>query len=156
MLLSSKQIKQIARWFTNLSKRKYISLLPTLHENAFSSISCLSCAACCKSYSPRFKTPDIKRISKHLKCKESIFINTYLILDEEGDFVAKSLPCPFLNNNNHCSIYSVRPSDCQRFPYTDEDTFLHRAHITLKNASFCPAVVHVLKQIEQIENSSIS
>src|SRR3954471_14748875 len=56
-----------------------------LHEEAFEKIDCLSCAACCKTYSPRFKPPDIKRISKHLRMRETDFIETYLRIDSEGD-----------------------------------------------------------------------
>jgi Fe-S-cluster containining protein len=125
--------------------------LPDLHEEAFSKIDCLQCAACCKNYSPRFKTPDIKRISKHLKMKESVFIETYLRLDEEGDYVVKQTPCAFLGADNFCSIYEVRPSDCERFPYTDEDVMLKRPPLTLKNSTFCPAVYYVLERLLQNE-----
>lgn len=127
-----------------------LKLLPTLHEEAFNKIDCLQCAACCKNYSPRFKTTDIKRISKHLKLRESVFIDTYLQLDSEGDYVTKHSPCPFLGSNNFCSIYEQRPSDCKRFPYTDEDVLLKRQNITLKNATFCPAVFYVLEQLTKV------
>jgi Fe-S-cluster containining protein len=118
-----------------------------LHEEAFSKVDCLQCANCCKNYSPRFKTPDIKRISKHLRMKESVFIETYLRLDEEGDYVVKQSPCPFLGADNYCSVYEVRPSDCERFPYTDEDVILKRMNLTLKNSTFCPAVYYVLERL---------
>lgn len=124
--------------------KKAIALLPELHNEAFRKIDCLDCAACCKNYSPRFKTPDIKRIAKHLKLKEGVFIENYLRLDEDGDYVTKQSPCPFLGSDNACSIYEARPSDCSRFPYTDEDTLLKRKKITIKNATFCPAVSFVL------------
>ncbi len=38
--------------------------LPALHEEAIEKIDCLECANCCKHFSPRFKTPDVKRISQ--------------------------------------------------------------------------------------------
>ena len=128
-------------------KNDVLKQLPDLHEEAFSRIDCLQCANCCKNYSPRFKTPDIKRISKHLRMRESDFIETYLKVDEEGDFVAKTLPCPFLGADNYCSIYEQRPSDCHRFPYTDEDVLLKRQPLTLKNSSFCPIVYFVLEKL---------
>ena len=140
----SKQYKQLLQ---RADRRKVLKQLPDLHEEAFSKIDCLECAACCKNYSPRFKTPDIKRIAKHLKMKEGDFIATYLRLDEEGDYVAKSKPCPFLGDDNACGIYDQRPSDCHRFPYTDEDVLLDRPVITLKNATFCPAVYYVLERL---------
>jgi len=143
--------KQYKQFLKRAEPRKVIKQLPALHEEAFSKINCLDCAACCKNYSPRFKTPDIKRISKHLKMRESVFIETYLKLDEEGDYVAKTTPCPFLGTDNFCSIYEVRPSDCERFPYTDEDVIVRRQSLTLKNASFCPIVFYVLEKLIEVK-----
>lgn len=144
---SKEHEKLYKNWLGRADKNKVLKVLPDLHEEAFEKIDCLTCANCCKNYSPRFKTPDIKRISKHLNMKESSFIDTYLSLDSEGDYVVKSTPCPFLGEDNFCSIYDKRPSDCQRFPYTDEDVLLKRPAITLKNASFCPAVYFVLEKL---------
>lgn len=144
---SAERQKDYARFLQKADKKKVLKQLPDLHEEAFSKINCLDCAACCKNYSPRFKMPDIKRISKYLKMKETAFMDKYLIQDKEGDYVANSKPCPFLGSDNFCSIYEVRPSDCVRFPYTDEDVLLKRPAITLKNSSFCPAVYFVLEHL---------
>lgn len=127
------------------ARNAVLERLPELHAEAFGHIDCLQCANCCKHYSPRFKTPDIKRISRHLKLRESEFIERYLRLDEEGDYVVKSTPCPFLGADNRCGIYDVRPSDCERFPYTNEDVLVRRPALTLKNSSFCPIVYYVLE-----------
>lgn len=126
-------------------KNKMLKALPNLHEQAFSKIDCLSCANCCKNYSPRFKQPDIKRIAKRLKIKEGELVNRYLVLDKEGDYVVQHSPCPFLGQDNYCSIYEDRPSDCQRYPYTDEDVFYKRAALTLKNTTVCPAAFVVIE-----------
>ncbi len=139
--------KEYRRFLEKGDRNKALRRLPALHEEAFSKINCLDCAACCKNYSPRFKMPDIKRISKHLKMKEGDFIEKYLRLDEDGDYVVTTKPCPFLGADNFCSIYEARPSDCARFPYTDEDVLLKRTAITLKNSSFCPAVYYVLEKL---------
>ncbi len=144
---SESQQKVYRNFLQRADKNKVLKKLPSLHEEAFSKIDCLQCAACCKNYSPRFKTPDIKRISKYLGMKESVFIDTYLTLDLEGDYVVKSSPCPFLGADNYCDIYDQRPSDCHRFPYTDEDVLLKRPAITLKNSTFCPAVHFVLEKL---------
>ncbi|KIC93073.1 YkgJ family cysteine cluster protein [Flavihumibacter solisilvae] len=148
---SKERQKHYKQLLQTVNRQKTYEQLPELHEEAFSHINCLDCAACCKNYSPRFKTTDIKRISRHLKMKESVFIDTYLRLDEDGDYVTKSKPCPFLGADNACSIYDERPSDCARFPYTDEDVLLKRPAITLMNSSFCPAVYYVLEKISQIK-----
>lgn len=144
--------KKYKQYLKKPDKNKALKLLPELHEEAFQNINCLECAACCKNYSPRFKVPDIKRIARFLKMKESAFIEKYLILDNEGDFVVRSRPCPFLGSDNLCSIYDARPSDCARFPYTNEDVLIKRPAITLKNSTFCPITYFVLeKLIEQLK-----
>lgn len=147
---SAENQKKYKKFLERADKNKVLKLLPEVHEEAVEKIDCLDCAACCKNYSPRFKTPDIKRISKHLDLKEGVFIDKYLVLDEDGDYVVKSKPCPFLGDDNYCSIYEQRPSDCSRFPYTDEDVIIKRSKLTLKNSTFCPIVYHVLERLSQI------
>src|SRR5436190_20190000 len=96
--------KQYSQFLKKANKTKVLRQLPGLHEEAFQNINCLDCAACCKNYSPRFKGPDIKRISRHLNIKEGEFKEKYLVVDEDGDYVVKSKPCPFLGADNFCSI----------------------------------------------------
>ncbi|MDE3214166.1 MAG: YkgJ family cysteine cluster protein [Bacteroidota bacterium] len=145
---AAQNLKNYQSFLKKADKNKILKKLPELHEEAFEKVNCLNCANCCRHYSPRFKTPDIKRISKHLRIKEGAFIESYLRLDEDGDYVVRSTPCPFLQPDNKCSIYEHRPSDCQRFPYTDEDVLFKRPAITLKNVTFCPIVFYVLEKLK--------
>lgn len=147
---SAGQQKAYKQLIKTANQQKVLKLLPELHEEAFTKVNCLECANCCRNYSPRFKTPDIKRISRHLGMKEGVFIENYLRLDEDGDYVVKSSPCPFLGSDNFCGIYDVRPSDCARYPYTDEDVLLKRPQLTLKNSMVCPAVHYVLERLIEI------
>ncbi len=144
---SAENQKEYKQFLQRTDKNIVLMALPKLHEEAFEKIDCLKCGNCCKGYSPRFKTPDIKRIAKALKMKEGDFIETYLRLDEEGDYVTNKIPCPFLGANNYCTIYENRPGDCVRFPYTDEDVIVKRQSLTLKNSSFCPIVFYVLEKL---------
>lgn len=148
---SGERQKLYKQYLQKADKNTVLKQLPDLHEEAFAKIDCLQCANCCKNYSPRFKTPDVKRIAKHLRMKESVFIDTYLKVDEEGDFVVKSTPCPFLGADNYCGIYDQRPSDCHRFPYTDEDVFIKRQTLTLKNSTFCPITYYVVEKLIEAE-----
>ncbi len=143
------QKKKYQSFLKRVNVRKVLKQLPELHEKAFSQINCLDCAACCKNYSPRFKGPDIRRIAPKLGLKDTEFIAKYLFADEDGDYVLKTKPCSFLGADNKCSIYEYRPSDCSRFPYTDEDVLLKKPAITLKNVEFCPAVYFVLEELVQ-------
>ena len=132
------------------NKRGMEKLLPPLHDEAFSKINCLNCANCCKTISPRFKTPDIVRISKYLGIKQSALIETYLRLDEDGDYVVKKSPCPFLEENNECRIYDARPGDCRKYPHTDSGEFFDYPNTTFQNSTTCPAVFYVLEKLKEI------
>ncbi len=130
---------------------KMLKALPNLHEEGFAKIDCLQCANCCKNHSPRFKQPDIRRIAKRLRIKEGDLVAQYLELDKEGDYVSRTRPCPFLAEDNTCNIYEDRPSDCARYPYTDEDVLLKRVQLTLKNATVCPITVTVLERLLEVK-----
>ena len=142
--------KQYKQFLNRADKNKVLKALPELHEEAFSKVDCLQCANCCKNYSPRFKTPDIKRIAKYLKMKEGDLINAYLYVDSEGDYVLRSKPCPFLGADNFCSIYEARPRDCSNYPYTDSGEFFERPKITFQNSTTCPAVFYILEKLKEV------
>jgi uncharacterized protein len=146
---SAEHQKQYKQYLQKADKKKVLRLLPDLHEDAFRRVDCTQCANCCKHYSPRLKGPDIKRIARFLDMKEGELTDKYLRQDEDGDWVARSAPCPFLGTDNLCRIYEARPSDCRRFPYTDEDVLLKRPSLTQKNSTFCPIVYLVLEKLIQ-------
>jgi len=150
--LDAEKKKKANRQFLDKAKRlKGVEKhLPDLHDEAFSKIDCLSCANCCKTISPRFKSPDIVRISKYLGMKQGEMIERYLRLDEDGDYVVKRSPCPFLQADNACQIYDVRPRDCAKYPYTDSGDFFEYTNTTYHNTTTCPAVYYVLEKLRNI------
>ncbi len=139
-------------WLKRAKQKKGLEKqLPDLHDAAFEKIDCLDCGNCCRSISPRFKTPDIKRIAKFLGMKESAMIAEYLLLDQDGDYVIKKSPCLFLSDDNTCQIYEVRPGDCANYPYTDSGDFFKYPNTTLLNTSICPAVNEVLEKLRAVK-----
>lgn len=120
-----------------------------LHREAFEKIDCLECANCCKSISPIVTDKDIQRIAKHLKTKPSLFVDKYLLLDEENDYVFKQQPCPLLGADNYCSIYAVRPKACAEYPHTDRNKFHQLLPLSLKNTIVCPAVFEVFEGLNK-------
>jgi Fe-S-cluster containining protein len=114
------------------------------HNNVFEKIDCLSCSNCCRSLGPRIIEKDIGRISKYSKMKSSAFIQTYLRVDEDGDYVFKQMPCPFLEADNSCRIYENRPKACREYPHTNRKKFYQILDLTFKNSYVCPAVIEIL------------
>ena len=123
------------------------AIMEKLHEEEFKKSDCLQCANCCKTTSPIFTKKDIERISKSFRIKTRQFIDTYLNLDEDQDYVLKSSPCTFLADDNTCNIYDVRPKACQEYPHTNRKSFEKISDLTLKNVAICPATFNIVEAL---------
>lgn len=138
--------------FAKLKKSKpkeLDSVMQDLHDEAFEEINCLQCANCCKTTSPIFYQKDIERIAKYLKLKPSEFIDKYLHIDEDKDYVLNVAPCPFLDADNYCSVYEHRPTACREYPHTDRKRFYQILDLTLANTAICPAVFKIIEKLKE-------
>ncbi|MBP1839533.1 YkgJ family cysteine cluster protein [Formosa algae] len=124
-------------------------IMQELHEAEFNRTDCLECANCCKTTGPLFTDKDVERISKHFKMKPQRFIDQFLRVDEENDYVLQSVPCTFLGADNYCSIYDVRPKACREFPHTDRKKFQQISNLTLKNVAICPAAFNIVEAMKK-------
>ncbi|NRA94066.1 MAG: YkgJ family cysteine cluster protein [Psychroserpens sp.] len=144
--------KENKAFFSKLKKKppkKLDYLMQELHEEEFKRTDCLECANCCKTTGPLFTTKDIERISKFFKLKPQTFIEKYLRIDEENDYVLQSVPCTFLGPDNYCSIYEVRPKACREFPHTDRKKFHQISNLTMKNVAICPAAFNIVEAMKK-------
>ncbi len=139
------------KYFAKLKKkqRKRLDLLMNeIHDEEFERTDCLTCANCCKTTSPIFTEKDISRISKHLKMKDEKFIDLYLQRDTDDFMVLKTAPCTFLDQDNSCSIYDVRPKACSEYPHTNRKKFIKITDLTLQNTEVCPAVFNIVETLK--------
>jgi uncharacterized protein len=130
--------------------RKVDDVFHELHEEVFEEIDCLTCANCCKTTSPIFYQTDIERVAKSLKMKPGDFIEKYLRIDEDKDYVLKSSPCPFLDSDNYCMVYDDRPKACREYPHTDRKKMVQITELTFKNTMVCPAVLEMVQRLKKI------
>jgi Fe-S-cluster containining protein len=140
------------KFFKNIKKRRFNELdqhIQALHEEVFDEIDCLECGNCCRSLGPRITDRDIERLAGTLHIKEQELITKYLRIDEDGDYVFQSMPCPFLGTDNFCSVYKSRPKACREYPHTDRKKFMQIHALTIKNAETCPAVYRILEQLKE-------
>jgi Fe-S-cluster containining protein len=140
------------KFFTKLKKKPPKDLdyvMQELHEAEFERTDCLTCANCCKTTGPLFTNTDIERIAKYFRMKPSQFIDQFLRIDEENDYVLQSVPCTFLGADNYCSIYEVRPKACREFPHTDRKKFQQISNLTLKNVAICPAAFNIVEEMKK-------
>ncbi len=143
---------QNKRLLLQLKKKKEGALdrqINELDKKAFQTIDCLTCANCCKTTGPLFTDKDIVRIAKHLRLKPGKFVENYLRIDEDNDYVLQQLPCPFLDHENYCTIYNVRPKACAEYPHTQMRGQKKMLPLMLKNAEICPAVENILTELKK-------
>ncbi|MFM9004712.1 MAG: YkgJ family cysteine cluster protein [Flavobacteriales bacterium] len=138
--------QQLKKW--NKQKPKDLDTrFHTAHQKEFSRRDCLTCANCCKTTSPIFRQPDIRRMAKALRLKESHLVNQYLKLDEDGDYVLKNAPCFNLLADNTCAVYEERPLACREYPHTDRKNMYQIMDLTAQNTLLCPAVASIVEKI---------
>ncbi|QWX84328.1 YkgJ family cysteine cluster protein [Cellulophaga sp. HaHaR_3_176] len=140
------------KFFAKLKKKPPKNLdytMQELHEDEFERTDCLTCANCCKTTGPLFTNSDVERIAKSFRQKPQQFIEQYLRIDEENDYVLQQVPCTFLDADNYCSIYDVRPKACREFPHTDRKKFQQISNLTIKNVAICPAAFNIVEEMKK-------
>lgn len=147
--------KKESSWLKFLSRnRKKIEAsdlkIQALHGEISDRTNCLECANCCRSLGPRITDKDVEKMGKALRMKPVDVVSRYLRVDEDGDMVFRSMPCPFLGDDNYCAIYESRPKACREYPHTDRKKFFQIYKLSVKNASTCPIVYEVMEGIQEL------
>ena len=143
--------KENKKFFKRLKKVKpklLDKIIHPIHLEVFECTDCLKCANCCTTTGPLFTDKDISRIAKYLRIKPSEFVDIYLKIDEDNDYVLQSVPCTFLGEDNCCSIYEVRPKACRGYPHTDRIKQYQLLQLTNKNLDICPAVFQIVERLK--------
>lgn len=151
-LEAKKAEKENRLFFKKLKNKRPKNLDNIVHrldEEFFGNFDCLSCANCCKILGPRITQKDIERISRFLKIREAEFVKKYLRIDQDNDYVFKQMPCPFLDAENYCIIYSHRPKACKDYPHTSQRRFYQILDETLENTKICPAVYEIIENLKR-------
>jgi Fe-S-cluster containining protein len=144
--------KENITFFKKLRRKKPKGLdgvVQQIHDEVFDEIDCLKCANCCKTTGPLFTSQDIDRISRHFKMKSGDFIDQFLRIDEDNDYVLQQTPCHFLGADNYCSIYDIRPKACREYPHTDRKKIYQIGNLTVRNTEMCPAAFEVVERMKK-------
>jgi len=152
--VSKNKLKENKKFLQRLEKqdsRKVDDAFHQVHEDVFAETDCLTCANCCKTTSPIFYQTDIDRATRFMRMKPGDFIEKYLRIDEDNDYVLKSSPCAFLGADNYCSIYEARPKACREYPHTDRKKMVQIMDLTARNTLVCPAVLEMVERLQKIK-----
>lgn len=150
---AKKKAAENRKFLTGLKKkdpRQVDDAFHHVHEEVFQEVDCLTCANCCKTTSPIFYQNDIERVARALRMKPGDFVEKYLRIDEDKDYVLKSSPCPFLDEENYCRVYADRPKACREYPHTDRKRMVQITELTYKNTLVCPAVFEMVERLKKI------
>lgn len=151
-ILTNKSKAETKSLIKHLKKKKPKNLddaVHQMHDDFFATFNCLDCANCCKTIGPRLTDKDIDRLAKHLKMKPQAFIDQYVEVDEDNDFVFREHPCPFLLPDNYCMVYENRPKACRDYPHTDRKRFVQILDLSHKNCETCPVVYEIFERLKK-------
>ena len=119
--------------------------------------SCQRSGNCCKSHG-RYEfvylaDQDVQAIAAHLGLAESTFRRRHCAQDGGYTILKITEPdCPFLEADNSCSIYPVRPKQCATWPFWDENLVEENWKGPVKEC--CPGIdqgeLHSAEEAERI------
>lgn len=112
-------------------------------------VDCTTCANCCKTMTPTYNRADIVRISQHVRMSPKDFKEKWLMKEDNGDWVNKLQPCQFLQPDNRCGIYEVRPLDCAEFPHHNKKPFDEYNETFIGNVPRCPATNELVNKLKK-------
>jgi Fe-S-cluster containining protein len=102
-------------------------------------VTCKGCGFCCKSCNVMLSKQDIDLLCRYLQCSFEELYEKYM--DKNARIPYLKLPCPFLNKDNECDVYVVRPKPCREFPFNELTVIVDP----------CPLGKDIRQIIEEIE-----
>ena len=128
-----------------------------LHKNQPLCFECTECGACCHgdhdSYIETNKV-ELDAIREYLGLSFANFFRTYTLRYTDGTYgirIKDNGRCSFLDQQNQCKIYPVRPTQCKTYPFWPE--VLKNKHSWRSEARRCEGINRgeplKLEQIEE-------
>ena len=125
------------------------SLVKPLAEAITPRIDCTACGACCRSLMINVTDSDALRMANGIQMEADAFKNEYLEESMGGQKIMKSMPCHFLNNNQ-CTQYEYRFTECREFPHLHRKNFKGRLFGTLVHYAMCPIIYNVVEELKVV------
>jgi Fe-S-cluster containining protein len=131
----------------NMSTEKTDEIVRSTTDEVWQHIDCTKCANCCKTLPVVVDNADVKRLAA-LNISQQQFLDRYVTKDAFGDKQFASTPCPFLGEDNLCTVYEDRPKACHDFPYLHAEHFVSRSLMMISNTGTCPIVFNVWQELK--------
>jgi Fe-S-cluster containining protein len=149
--LKKENLTVFRSWKRNINQVKSAQeTLLNLHQEAFEKINCLSCAQCCKNAPPLLDDHDVQTLASYMGITKKEFKRQYTLTDVNNEVSMNKVPCMFLETDNSCKVYDIRPKACRRYPHTDEKAYFSRPEFNAAATVTCPAAFYVAEKLKQI------
>jgi len=150
MLLHKPRLRRFLTKVEKKTPKNADEIAEKLNAAVWKEVDCLQCANCCKTMSPTYTRKDIHRIAQHSNMSIADFKKQWLYKDKSGDWMNVKQPCQFLQPDNMCSIYTVRPADCAGFPHLTKKKMVDYIHVHKQNVEYCPATYTFVEKMERL------
>ena len=130
---------------------KIDKIVHDLYEKVLEKVDCTECANCCIELETSFRLDEIDRLTNELQIDREEFIKQSTKPDEFGEedkLYLNSKPCQFLKGKK-CTIFSLRPEECNSFPYLHKEGFTSRLYGVIDNYELCPIVYNVYELLKR-------
>ncbi len=134
---------------SNLSNKELDAIVQETTDEVWRQIDCTTCAHCCRSLQIVVDDKDIKRLSTHLGITPLQLSQRYVQVAEDKTKHFAKTPCPFLGEDNRCSVYEARPQACRDYPYLHAGGFRTRTLMMIDNCSTCPITFNVWQSLKR-------
>jgi Fe-S-cluster containining protein len=132
----------------NLSIEQTDAIVRETADEIWSQIDCTTCAHCCRTLQVVVDRADIRRLAARLQMKPEGFAARFVkMAEDKTQYLAKS-PCPFLGEDNRCTVYEDRPKACHDFPYLHAKHFTSRSFMMIENCAVCPIVFNTWQALK--------
>ena len=142
---------EFRRFLKGEDSDKIDQLVHELYEIVLEHIDCTKCANCCIELETCFSKKELDILIKHLQIDKEEFIAQSTKPDQFGEkdkFYLNSKPCQFLNDRK-CTVYELRPEECNSYPYLHKNNFNSRLLGVIENYAICPIVYNVYELLNQ-------
>ncbi len=148
---------KLTAFLTAVVKQGDKSIYPLVRKAekfAWTKVDCTKCGNCCKTMTPTWKKPEVKKLAAHLGMTYQEFFDKWLYVEEStGDICNNSTPCQFLDGQSGlCTVYELRPHDCAKFPHLHRKDFFDQAELYAANLHRCPATYEAMKHLYDLAN----
>lgn len=119
-----------------------------LNEEITPQIDCTKCGNCCKSLMINVDESDAEMLANHLNLEKEQFYKKYIERSSQGSLaVMNAIPCHFLNENK-CTVYEARPTECREFPGLHHKGFTKRLFTIFMHYDRCPIIYNVVERLK--------